>query len=55
MIMHPRFIPGETGIVCEFCNFPVLMALFEWESELKQCDNCGTYNKVKGAKNATGI
>ncbi len=50
-----RFIPGETGIICKACNFPVLMESFEWDFELKRCDNCGTYSELKGAKNATSI
>ncbi len=42
-----RFVLGVTGIICEFCNFPMLMAPFEWESELKRCDNCKTQNELR--------
>ncbi len=52
---HPRFVPGETGIICYICNFPILMESFEWESEFKQCYNCKTHNKTKGNDHATGV
>ena len=42
-----RFKPGETGIICKVCNFPILMEPFEWDSELKRCDNCGTYTELR--------
>jgi len=45
-----RFIPGETGIVCEFCNHPILMEPFEWDFEFKRCYNCKTYVELKNHK-----
>ena len=45
--VYVRFVPGETGIICKACNFPMLMEPFEWDSELKRCDNCGTYTELR--------